>query len=167
MNPRLPPPPLLRELLLRLLELLRLELDRLLELLRDDPPLKRVALLPDDVRTALVMASMVDPPLLPVAAVRVRLKLRLARLRLAPIWRDLPLNDPSAGRLLSDADEPAALAPSPIGAGCQDNVGANTDPLSGAAPPLVTITGRVHGGICACKRSASRSTTSCTSSATA
>ena len=43
-------------------------------------------------------------PVSRVAAVRVRLKLRLARLRLAPIWRDLPLNDPSAGRLLSDAD---------------------------------------------------------------
>ena len=91
MNPRLPPPPLLRELL-RLLE--RPELDRLLlELrLRDGPPLKRVALLPDELRTALFMASMVEPPL-PVAALNVRLRLRLARLRLAPIWRDLPLND--------------------------------------------------------------------------
>jgi regulator of nucleoside diphosphate kinase len=46
LNPRLPPPPLLRELLLRLLELLRLELDRLLELLRvellRDEPLRHL-----------------------------------------------------------------------------------------------------------------------------
>jgi hypothetical protein len=172
-KPRLPPPPLLRELLrelLRLLDRLRLELDRLLpELrLRDDPPLKRVALLPDELRTALFMASMVEPPL-PVAALNVLPRLRLARLRLAPMRRDLPLNDQSAGWPPAEDAPPPSPPESPAGAGRQDSVGAKGDdpPPEDALGVLATTTGRVHAGICACKRSASRSTTSCTSSATA
>jgi hypothetical protein len=167
LNPRLPPPPLLRELL-RLLE--RLELDRrLLELLlRADPLLKRVALRPDELRTALFIASMEELPS-PAAAFSVRLRLRLAKLRLAPIWRDLPLNDQSVDRLLSGDGAPSTLKVSLTGAGRQDSVGAKGDdpPSEDALGVLVMITGRVHIGICACNRSASRSTTSCTSSATA
>ena len=120
-----------------------------------------MALLPDEERTARFMASMVEPP--PVAALNVRPRLRLARLRLVPMRRDWPLNDQSAGWLAEDAP------PSPPGAGCHDSVGAKGDdaPPDDALGVLVTITGRVHTGMCACNRSASRSTTSCASSATA